>query len=431
MPPASDDADQSGTLSERWVSIGSGAPVELMAIDLWLVELPFRSPVTTAKGAHRRRPLVMVQVTARTGRSGDGAGGGAGDGTVVGWGECAALADSTFDREDVDGSFAILEHVLVPALFAEGRRLGGDLLRLPRPSALGEIRGAATHAPLAFAALEMAVADTHLRAERRTFAGMLGVEGAAVEVGAVVGQATSVDALVADVDDLDRAGYGRVKLKIGPGWDREPLEALRHHVPGMGLQVDANGSYGEEDAEQLLQLDRYELLCIEQPFPREDLAAHARLAARMDTPVCLDESLDSPGAVDRALAMGACSVVCVKPSRLGGLGHCLQVIDRCTHEAVPLWMGGMFESGYARGINRAIGALPGFSWPGDLGPSLSYLSEDLVPGPRLLHPSGPGGHLAAIVDPAVDRAMGMGPVPDAQVLERLARRRTRCVPGHG
>jgi O-succinylbenzoate synthase len=178
--------------------------------------------------------------------------------------------------------------------------------------------------------------------------------------------------------------------------------------------VDANGAYGEGDAAHLAELDRFGLLCVEQPFDPPGLEAHARLARRISTPVCLDESLDSPATVERALALGACSVVCVKPARLGGLGAALQVIETCAGSGVPLWMGGMFESGYARGVNTTLAALPGFSWPGDLSPTRTYLGDDVVPGPRLSR-SGPDGSLVA----RVPDGEGMGPPPDADSLLRL------------
>jgi O-succinylbenzoate synthase len=296
----------------------------------------------------------------------------------------------------------------------------------------------------------MAVADTHLRARKQSLAGLLGVEGRQVEVGAVVGQADTTAALLEAVGALVDRGYRRVKLKIGPQWDVEPVAAVRAAFPDLLLQVDANGAYDSPGADgasgldgadddlwidghaglaggsrlstrsDLLQLDPFGLLCIEQPFDRSDLAAHAQLARRMATPICLDESLDSPQSVNVALAMGACSVVCVKPSRLGGLGAALQVIDRCTSDGVPLWMGGMFESGYARGVITVVGALDGMAWPGDLSPARSYLEDDLVPDPS--DPSDPAerGSGARLV--ALPAGPGMGPPPDPDALARLGAR---------
>jgi O-succinylbenzoate synthase len=209
-----------------------------------------------------------------------------------------------------------------------------------------------------------------------------------------------------------------VKLKIGPGWDLVPVEAVRNAFPALSVQVDANGSYHESDADHLAGLDRFGLLCIEQPLDRDDLAGHARLAARLTTPICLDESLNSPQAGREALSSGACSVVCVKPGRLGGLGAALDVVEACAGAGVPLWMGGMYESGYGRGVNATLGALPGFSWPGDLRPASAYLDLDLVPSPALGR-DGPTAPLHV----SLPSGPGMGVPPEQAVLESVTTRR--------
>jgi len=346
---------------------------------------------------------VLVRVL---GRSGGGRGA-----PVEGWGECASLADTTYDTEDVGRSWTFLRDELIPALLDVSADNGH---RLPRPARLGGLREATPDAPLAFAGLEMAVADAHLRSEGRSLAALLGVQDRDVELGAVVGMAGSLDHLVNTVAELVERGYSRVKLKIGPGWDIVPVAAVTEAFPGLRLQVDANGTYGPGDADLLAGLDRFGLLCLEQPLDRDDLAGHARLASRITTPICLDEGLDSPDRVTTALASGACSVVCVKPSRLGGLGASLAVIDHCAASAVPLWMGGMFESGYARGVNTTLGALDGMAWPGDLSPPLTYLGDDLVPELPLAR-RGPGGALVA--NPP--NGPGMGHRPDPAALARF------------
>jgi O-succinylbenzoate synthase len=393
------------SLSARWAEVGTEAQVVLEAIELWMVDLPFRLPVRTAKGSHQGRPVVLVRIIGTAGPSRR---------RVEGWGECAALADTTFDHEDTERAVSVLRDRLVPALF---ERIG-DARILPRPVDLG-LRSPAPEAPLAFAALEMAVADAHLRAASRSFADLLGVESREVTLGVVIGQEASIDTLVAAIGGVVEEGYARVKLKIGPGWDTVPLDGVRRVFPGLPLQVDANGSYRTTDQDHLATLDQYGLLCIEQPFDRDDgLTAPAALAARMATPICLDESIDSPERLDEALAVGACSVVCVKPARLGGIGAALRVIDRCVASGTPMWMGGMFESGYGRGVITTLAALDGFSWPGDLSPSRSYLADDLVPSPAPGRP-GPEGFITA----ELPTGMGMGPPPDTAGLEGLGAQR--------
>jgi o-succinylbenzoate synthase len=398
----------SASLSERWQRVGSGGRIRFEVADLWMLDLPFVEPVVTAAGEHRRRPLVMLRVMGTTD-----------DGVTEGWGECASLADDAYDREDADRSFRALHQTLLPGLVA-----GLPPTRhLPGPSELAMLRRTEPQAPMAFAALEMAVADAHLRAEGRSLAGLLGVEGRAVRLGAVVGVAPSEPALVDRVAALAERGYTRVKLKIGPGWDVAPVEAVSRAVPGVRLQVDANGSYTEGDRSRLVELDRFGLLCLEQPFAPEDLAAHVRLARHLRTPVCLDESVHSGGEIAEALALGACSVVCLKPARLGGLGEALAVIDSCAATGTPVWMGGMFESGYARAVNLTLAALPAFRWPGDLSPARSYLQTDLVTPPELVR-VGESGSVAA----RPPSGLGMGEAPDLDTVTRLAVQHVRVGP---
>jgi O-succinylbenzoate synthase len=409
-----EDGNESG-LRRAWASIGSGRGLALVAVELWMVDAGFVHPVRTAKTEHRNRPLVLVRLHGRAGGS-----------PIEGWGECAALADPTYDDEDASVAFATLEQWLVPALMAASAASAASVgparpgptvtagagAPLPRPSDLDPVRQAAPGAPLAFAALEMAVADAHLRAEGRSLAGVLGVEGRPVPIGAVVGQFGSVGSLVDEAVKLADQGFARLKMKIGPGWDFEALEAVTRAVPSLRLQADANGSYTGSDIGHLTGIDRFRLLCLEQPFGRRDLDSHRRLAERMTTPICLDESIDSPDAARRALAMGACSVVCVKPARLGGLGAALDLVQSCTDAGVPLWMGGMFESGYARGVNATLAALPGFAWAGDLSPPGSYLEVDPAPG----GPPGRSGVDGAlcVLPPA---RPGLGTPPDLRILE--------------
>ncbi|MGH9097860.1 MAG: enolase C-terminal domain-like protein, partial [Acidimicrobiales bacterium] len=281
-----------------WARLGAGAGVRLDWMEIRLVELELLHPVRTSRGEHRRRPVVLVRLSGTCG----------GD-HVEGWGECAALADASFDAEDADGAFSTLAHSLGPALLSLASTKG----RLPPMEAVAALRSRAPGAPLAYAALEMAVADTHLRATGTSFADLIGVppDPGPVPVGAVVGEfGDDLDGLIGRVDALVAQGFARIKMKIGRGADVEPIDAVRRAHPGLFLQADANQDYSEADIDHLADLDRYALACIEQPFGRHDLATHARLAQRIATPVCLDESLDSPESVVSALAMGACSVVC-------------------------------------------------------------------------------------------------------------------------
>ncbi len=397
-------ADEPSPL-HRWDALGTGAALMLDGVGLVRVDLPFLAPIGTAVGIHRSRPLVLVHLRCRT--PGDGV-------PVDGWGECAALGDTAYDSEDVSGAWSTLEDVLVPGLTAATRALGG---LVPSLGSLQRLAALAPGRPLAFAALEAAVADAHLRATGTSLAGLLGVGGAEVAPGAVVGAAGSTTELVAAVAGRAAEGYARVKVKIVPGTEFATVSALTGwaaaatgNVPR--LQVDANGSYGPDDLDRLVALDRFGLLCIEQPFGRDDLASHRALAARMATPICLDESLHGPESVRDAVSTGVCSVVCIKPARLGGIRNALDVMAWCTATGVRWWIGGMFESGLGRRVTTALAALPGPSLPGDLAPPEAYLAADLV-GPESSEVDRATGRLLV----TVSDVPGLSPVPLPAVLD--------------
>jgi O-succinylbenzoate synthase len=217
-----------------------------------------------------------------------------------------------------------------------------------------------------------------------------------VDAGVAVGIAPSIGELLDTVAAHVEAGYRRVKLKVEPGWDVEPVRAVRERFgPDLLLQVDANASYTLADAPHLAMLDRFGLVLIEQPLPEDDLAGHAALARRITTPICLDESIRSARDAAAAIGAGACSVVNVKPGRVGGLLEARRVHDVCVAHDVPVWCGGMLETGIGRAANVALASLPGFTLPGDLSASDRYFEEDVtepfvLDGGRLAVPPGPG-----------------------------------------
>jgi O-succinylbenzoate synthase len=384
-----------GTL-HGWHDVASSCA--LVSAELWMVELPFRAPLATSVGIHRSRPLVLVHLS---GRGADGS-------PIEGWGECAALGDTSYDAEDVAGTFTFLERQALPILVAAATVDGA----IPSVGSLGTLLSR-TDRPLAFATLEMAVADTHLRCASRSFADLLCVAAQRVVPGAVLGLPRSVSGLVADLDRLRDLGYARVKIKINPGLEPLIERAIRPLVgSGLILQLDANGAYGADAVQRLCVLDDLGLACIEQPLGRDDFEGHRRLAADLVTPICLDESFDSPATVVEAVEGGACSVVCVKPARLGGIGAALEVISWCNAHAVRWWIGGMFESGYARGVNRALSVLSGQTLPGDLSPPQAYLAADLVE-PVLGTIDAGSGNLSF----PVPAGLGMGPCPERDLIE--------------
>jgi O-succinylbenzoate synthase len=316
-----------------------------------------------------------------------------------GWGECVAGRDPFYSGEYVDGAASVIERYLGPALLAAPRSSrSADVVDAYRGAAARPIDGpgsrgasvplAASVTPIlgfvaghrmAKGALEAAVLDAELRTQGRSMGEAFGAVRDWVDCGVSVGIAPTLDELLDEVAGYVEEGYRRIKLKIKPGWDLVPVGAVRELLgPDGMLQVDANTAYTAADIPLLASLDAFGLLLIEQPFAEEDLATHVRLAQACETPVCLDESiLDVTTAVD-AIDRGATSIVNIKPGRMGGYLEALRVHDACRALDVPVWCGGMLETGVGRAANVALAALPGFVLPGDTSASSRYYAEDVT-----------------------------------------------------
>jgi len=249
---------------------------------------------------------------------------------------------------------------------------------------------------MAKAGLELAVLDAALRAEGRAFGEYLGAVRDAVPSGVSVGIQADPAALVDRVGGYLDEGYVRIKIKIKPGRDVADTAAVRDAFGAIPLRVDANSAYTLADAELLAELDRFDLLLIEQPLQEDDLVDHAALARRLRTPVCLDESIVSAKAATDAIALGAAAVVNVKAGRVGGYLEAVRVHDVCRDAGIPVWCGGMLETGIGRAANAALAALPGFTLPGDVSASSRFYARDIVTEPAVLEdghvrvPTGPG-----------------------------------------
>jgi O-succinylbenzoate synthase len=266
---------------------------------------------------------------------------------------------------------------------------------------------------MAKAALETAVLDAWLRAAQVPLSAFLGSTATSVPCGVSVGIMDSVPQLLDAVEGYLAEGYVRIKLKIEPGWDVEPVRAVRERFgDAVLLQVDANTAYTLRDAPQLARLDPFDLLLIEQPLDEEDVLGHAELAKRVRTPICLDESIVSARAAADAIRLGACSIVNVKPGRVGGYLESRRIHDVCAAMGVPVWCGGMLETGIGRAANLALAALPNFSLPGDTSASRRYYATDLTE-PFVLD----GGTLAVPTGPGI----GIDPIPDVLAAVTTAR----------
>jgi O-succinylbenzoate synthase len=353
--------------------------MRLVQVELRRIHLPLVAPFRTSFGTETERDILLVRVTTEQG--------------VQGWGECVASDSPLYSSEYVAGAQQVIRDFLVPRLWGVAQ-----LTALGVGPALAPVKG---HR-MAKAAVEMAVLDAQLRGTGESLGEHLGAVRETVPAGVSVGIAESIPALLDTVDGYLGQGYRRIKLKIEPGWDVEAVRAVRERFGDIPLQVDANAAYRLGDADRLRELDEFDLLLIEQPLAEDDLREHAKLARLLRTPICLDESIVSAKAAADAIALGACRIVNIKPGRVGGLLEARRIHDVCVANGVPVWCGGMLETGLGRAANLALAGLPGFALPGDVSASNRYWRRDLLTEPFVLEdghvrvPS--GGGLGVVVD---------------------------------
>lgn len=365
--------------------------MKLSVVELIRVRLPLVAPFRTSFGTQTERDVLLVRVETPE---------------AEGWGECVAMSAPFYSAETVDGCAQVLERWLVPAVAAAGGLSAARVAPILAP--VKEHR-------MAKAALEMAILDAELRAAGTSFAAHLGGVVDRVPSGVSVGIMDSIPALLDTVGGYLAEGYVRIKLKIEPGWDVEPVRAVRERFgDDVLLQVDANTAYTLRDTATLARLDPFDLLLIEQPLPEDDVHGHAQLARRIRTPICLDESVVSARSAADCIRLGACSIVNVKPGRVGGYLEARRIADVCSAAGVPVWCGGMLETGLGRAANAALASLPAFTLPGDVSASTRFYAEDITP-PLLLT----DGHLAVPTGPG----LGIDPVPE-QLEKRTTARAT-------
>ena len=329
--------------------------MKLTGVELRRISMPLVAPFRTSFGTETTRDILLVHVLTDE---------------AEGWGECVAMSHPLYSSEYVDAAADVLRRFLVPALVASGPVAA---------HAVADVLAPFKGHRMAKAALEMAVLDAELRAEGRSFARELGAVHDRVPCGVSVGIMDSIPALLDAVGGYLDEGYVRIKLKIEPGWDVEPVRAVRERFgDGVLLQVDANTAYTLADARHLARLDPFDLLLIEQPLEEEDVLGHADLAKQIATPVCLDESITSAQSAAAAIRLGAAAVINIKPGRVGGYLEARRIHDVCVAHGVPVWCGGMLETGLGRAANVALAALPGFTLPGDTSASGRYYRADIT-----------------------------------------------------
>jgi O-succinylbenzoate synthase len=360
-------------------------PVYIEAVELVRFQLPLVTPFRTSFGVQEGRDVLLVRVLA------DG---------IEGWGENVAGIDPGYSYEFTAASHLVLRDHLLPRLLGAKDVAAAEV---------GEVLSAVSGWPMAKCAIEAAVLDAELRRAGLSLRSYLGGTRTRIAAGVSVGLFDTIDQTVAAVAAYLADGYVRIKLKIEPGRDVDLVAAVRQRIgPDVLLQVDANAAYTLADARHLARLDDYDLLLIEQPLAQHDLRQHAELATRLRTPICLDESITSAATAADAIALGSCRIVNVKPGRVGGVLEARRIHDVCAAQGVPVWCGGMLETGVGRAANLAVASLPGFTLPADLSASDRYFHRDIT-SPFVLV----DGHLSVPDGP------GIGVHPDADVLAAL------------
>ena len=346
--------------------------MKLQEIELSTIHLPLVRPFRTSFGTQTSREVLMVKVTNENG--------------TVGWAECVAMSEPLYSPEYVIGCLDLMKRFLIPALREKSSITAEDV-----PVVLKSFLGG----QMAKAALETAILDAQLKEQGVSLAKYLGATKTKVECGVSVGIANNLEALAEEVKSYVDAGYLRIKLKIEPGWDYKAVKSIRNLYPDIPLQVDANQAYSRNDGKLLAKLDEFNLLLIEQPLDEHDILGHAMLAKEVKTPICLDESIISLQSAEDALALKATTVINIKPGRVGGYIESKKIHDLCVKNNIPVWCGGMLETGIGRAANLALAALPGFTLPGDTSASARYFKQDItepfvMDDGYLTVPTGPG-----------------------------------------
>jgi o-succinylbenzoate synthase len=350
--------------------------VRIERAELRQVELPLVFPFETSFGRQGSHVCVLVRLAA---------------GGVEGWGEAPAETAPLYNEETSETAWHVLERFVLPLL------LGREIAH-PRdfPPLVRHLR----RHHIAKAGVEAALWDLYGRETGIPLARALGGTKTTVEVGVSLGIEPALDALLRRIGDFLGRGYRRIKVKIKPGWDVAVVQAIRRAFGDIRLQVDANSAYSLEQADVFRAMDAAGLLLIEQPLDEDDIVDHAVLQSQLRTPICLDESIVTPGDARKAIQLGSCRVINIKPSRLGGLTAAVATHNVCAQAGIPVWCGGMLETGVGRAANLALASLPNFALPSDLSASDRYYHEDVIDPPVTLNadgtvtvPSGPGiGH---------------------------------------
>jgi O-succinylbenzoate synthase len=332
--------------------------VKIASIELREIRLPLIHFFETSFGRTTERRILLACV-----RDEDGA---------EGWGECTAGEGPFYSEEWVESAWYVIKHYLAQMTIGREVEHASEVFGLMKA-----VRGNR----MAKAAIETACWDIEAKRANLPLWKLLGGERTEIACGVSIGIQDTPEALLEKIEREVRAGYQRIKIKIKPGWDIKIVERVRERFPDIQLMVDANSAYTLSDTALFQMMDKHNLMMAEQPLAYDDMVDHARLQAQIETPVCLDESIRSSEDARKAIEMGACRIINVKLGRVGGHSEAQKVERVCRERNIPVWCGGMLESGIGRAHNIAMATLAGFTLPGDVSASARYWEEDIIEPP--------------------------------------------------
>jgi len=324
------------------------------SVELRHIKMELVSPFTTSMGTEYDEEHIIISIKAEG---------------VTGWGECVAEGTPFYSYETVQTAWHILQDFLIPSVLKKNISTVDEAIKL-----YARVRG---HR-MAKAGLEAALWDCFAKSKNISLSKLLGGTREKIEVGVSIGIQSSIEELIKKTEHYLKEGYKRIKIKISPGNDIQFVKALRREFPGIILQVDANSAYSLNDIQLFNEMDDYNLLLIEQPLGYEDIYDHSKLQREIKTPICLDESIHSLDDTRAAIELESCKIINIKPGRVGGFTESKLIHDYCATKNIPVWHGGMLESGIGRAGNVALASLPNFTLPGDISASIRYYKEDIV-----------------------------------------------------
>ncbi|AMQ06113.1 MULTISPECIES: o-succinylbenzoate synthase [Sporosarcina] len=324
-------------------------------INIRKMKMRMKHPFTTSFGTFQDKDFLLLEVKDELGNTG--------------WGESVAFHSPWYSEETLETNLHMIRDFLIPIVL--GREIG-------HPDEVSELFAAIRKNNMAKSTLEGAIWDLYAKRNKLTLAKALGGERDKIEVGISIGIHENIANLVETVRGFVEEGYKRIKVKIKPGYDVDVIRELRKNFPDVPLMADANSAYTLDDIELLKQLDEFNLTMIEQPLASDDIIDHAKLQKQLKTPICLDESIHSLEDTRKAIELGSTQIINIKIGRVGGLTEAKKIHDYCMERQIPVWCGGMLESGIGRAHNVALTTLPNFILPGDTAGSSRYWEEDVI-----------------------------------------------------